>query len=140
RSISTATEFGVPWLYTESPGGGRAAPGDVACYIDGVLNVMKHLGMIPGEPHPQSTTHHLVGDGDLDVVISAPAAGSFRPHVELLDEVSVGRRLGVVENLFGQVVDEVTADRDGIVILLRRLPQVNVGDGLAQITGKYPGD
>ena len=137
RTISTATEYGVPWLYTESPGGGRAGPDDVACYTNGVLNVMKHLAMIPGKPQPQSTTHHLVGDGNLDVVISAPAAGSFRPHVELLDEVSVGQCLGVVENLFGQVVGEVTADGDGIVILLRRLPQVNAGDGVAQITGKY---
>lgn len=140
RTISTATEYGVPWLYTESPGGGRAGSDDVACYIHGVLNVMKHLGMIPGEPQPQSTTHHLVGDGNLDVVISAPSAGSFRRHVELLDEVSVGQRLGVVENLLGQEVGEVTADQDGIVILLRRLPQVNAGDGLAQITGKYSGD
>ncbi|MDE0042241.1 MAG: succinylglutamate desuccinylase/aspartoacylase family protein, partial [Candidatus Poribacteria bacterium] len=140
RSISTATEYGVPWLYTESPGGGRAGPDDVACYIHGVLNVMKHLGMIRGEPHPKSPTHHLVGDGNLDVVISAPAAGSFRPHVELLDEVNVGQRLGIVEDFFGQVAGEVTADRDGVVILLRRLPQVNAGEGVAQITGKYSED
>ena len=140
RSISAATEYGVPWLYTESRGGGRAGSDDVACYINGVLNVMKHLRMIPGEPHLQSTTHHLVGDGNLDIVISAPVAGSFRPHVELLDEVSVGQRMGVIENLFGQIIGEVTADRDGIVILLRRLPQVNAGEGVAQITGKYSGD
>ena len=137
RSVSAATEFGVPWLYTESPGGGRAAPDEVACYINGVLNVMKHLGMISGEPHPQSTIHHLVGDGNLDFVISAPAAGSFRPHVALLDEVCAGQRLGIVEDFFGRVVGEVTADRDGIVIFLRRMPQVNAGDGLVQVTGKY---
>ena len=140
RSISAATEFGVPWLYTESPGGGRAGPDDVACYINGVLNVMKHLGMIPGEPHPQSTVHHLVGDGNLDFVISASAAGSFRPHVELLDEVSAGQRMGIIEDFFGQVVAEVTADRDGVIIFLRRLPQVNAGDGLVQVTGKYSGN
>lgn len=140
RSISAATEYGVPWLYTESPGGGRTGPDDVACYINGVINVMKHLGMIPGEPQPQATTHHLVGDGNLDVVISAPAAGSFRPRVGVLDEVSTGQRLGIVEDFFGRVVGEVTADRDGVVIFLRRLPQVNAGDSLMQVTGKYSGD
>ena len=140
RSISAATNYGVPWLYTESPGGGRAGPDDVACYIHGVLNVMKHLGMIPGEPYPQSTTHHLVGDGNLDVVISASAAGSFRPQVALLDEVSTGQRLGIVEDFFGRVLGEVSADRDGTIIFLRRLPRVNAGDGLVQITGKYAGD
>ena len=140
RSISAATEYGVPWLYTESPGGGRAGSDDVACYINGVLNVMKHLDMIPGEPHPQSTTHYLVGDGNLDVVISASAAGSFRPHVALLDEVLEGQRLGIIEDFFGRVVGEVNADRDGVVIFLRRLPQVNAGDGLVQVTGKFSGD
>lgn len=140
RSISAATEYGVPWLYTESPGGGRAGSDDVACYINGVLNVMKHLDMIADEPQPHPNAHHLIGDGNLDVVISATVAGSFRPRVELLDEVCEGQRLGFIENFFGEIVQEVTADRDGIIIFLRRLPQVNVGDGLAQVTGKYSGD
>ncbi len=137
RSISAATEFGVPWLYTETPGGGRATPDDVACYIEGVLNVMKHLGMVPGEPQPRPMIHHLVGDGNLDVVISAPAAGFFQPDVALLDEVRVGQRLGTVQDFFGQVTAEVTADRDGVVIFLRRLPRINVGDRLVQVTGQH---
>ncbi len=137
RSISAATEFGVPWLYTETPGGGRATPDDVACYIEGVFNVMKHLGMVPGEPQPRPMIHHLVGDGNLDVVISSPAAGFFQPDVALLDEVGVGQRLGTVQDFFGQVTAEVTADRDGVVIFLRRLPRVNVGDRLVQVTGQH---
>ena len=135
--FSAATAFDVPWLYTETPGGGRATPADVACYIEGVLNVMKHLGMAPGEPQPRPTIHHLVGDGNLDVVLSAPTAGFFRPDVALLDEVSVGQRLGTIEDFFGQVTGEVTADRDGVVIFLRRLPRVNVGAGLVQVTGQH---
>ena len=137
RSVSTATAFGVPWLYTESPGGGRATPDDMACYIEGVLNVMKHLGMMPGQPQPRPMTHHLVGDGNLDVIISAPAAGFFRPDVALLDEVSVAQRLGTIEDFFGHVVAEVTTERDGVVILLRRLPRVEVGTGVAQVTGRH---
>jgi predicted deacylase len=137
RSVSAATAFGVPWLYTETPGGGRATPDDVDCYIEGMLNVMKHLGMAPGEPQPRPTIYHLVGDGNLDVVISAPAAGFFRPDVGLLDEVSVGQRLGTIEDFFGQVTDEVTAGQDGVVIFLRRLPRVNVGTGLVQVTGQH---
>ena len=137
RSVSTATAFGVPWLYTESPGGGRATPDDVACYIEGVLNVMKHLGMMPGQPQPRPMTHHLVGDGNLDVIISAPAAGFFRPDVALLDEVNVGQRLGTIEDFFGHVAAEVTTERNGVVILLRRLPRVEVGTGVAQVTGRH---
>lgn len=136
RTCSAATDFGVPWLYTETPGGGRATPDDVDCYVEGVLNVMKHLGMVPGQPQPRPTTHHLMGDGNLDVVISAPAAGFFRPDIALLDEVSAGQRLGTVLDFFGQEKAEITADRDGVVILLRRLPRVDVGDSLAYVMGR----
>lgn len=135
RTLSAATDFGVPSLYTEAPGGGRAKADDVACFTQGVLNVMKHLNMLDGQPQPRPTTHHLVGHGNLDMVISAPVAGYFRPKVALLDNVTAGQRLGVIQDFFGQVAAEITADRAGVVIMLRRIHRVHVGDGLAHITG-----
>jgi predicted deacylase len=135
RTVSAATELGVPSLYTEAPGGGYARPTDVACFSQGVINVMRHLGMLAGAPQPQPMTHHLVGDGDLDSVISAQAAGYFRAEVELLSEVGVGQRLGVVQDFAGEIVQEVRADQAGVVVMLRRLHRVDVGEGLAHITG-----
>lgn len=134
RTVSAATDFGVPWLYTEAPGGGYARPDDVACFVQGVINVMRWLGMLDGDPHPCPMTHHLFGDGNLDQVIDAQVAGFFRAEVNLLDPVVAGQRLGVVRDLFGQVIQEVTADQAGVVIMLRRFHRVQVGDGLAQIT------
>lgn len=32
RTVSAATDLGVPWLYTEAPGGGYAQTDDVACF------------------------------------------------------------------------------------------------------------
>ncbi|MEZ4734354.1 MAG: M14 family metallopeptidase [Caldilineaceae bacterium] len=134
RTVSAATDLGVPWLYTEAPGGGYARPEDVACFAQGVINVMCWLEMLDGVPQPRPMTHHLFGDGNLDQVIDATAAGFFRAEVNLLAPVSAGQRLGVVRDLFGQVVQEVIADQDGVVIMLRRFHRVHVGDGLAQIT------
>lgn len=139
RTISTTTDLGVPSLYTEAPGAGRARPDDVDCFATGVLNVMKHLDMLDGDPQPRPMTHHLVGDGNLDTVLSAPLAGYFRADVELLDEVVAGQRLGTLRDLFGAVVAQVTADRDGVVIMLRGMHRVHVGDGLAHITGCLKG-
>jgi predicted deacylase len=135
RTVSAATDLGVPSLYTEAPGGGYARPADVACFTQGVINVMRHLGMLAGAPQPQPVTHHLVGDGDLDSVISAQAAGYFRAEVELLGEVEMGHRLGVVQDFAGEIVQEVRADGAGVVVMLRRLHRVHVGEGLAHITG-----
>lgn len=135
RTVSAATDFGVPSLYSEASGGGYARPEDVACFVQGVLNVMRHLDMLPGAPQPRHTTHHLFGDGNLDTVIDAQVGGYFRAEVELLTAVKAGQRLGIVQDFFGQVIQEVVADQEGIVIMLRRYHRVHVGDGLAHITG-----
>ncbi|MCZ6680008.1 MAG: M14 family metallopeptidase [Candidatus Poribacteria bacterium] len=136
RSLSAATDLSVPSLYTEARGGGYARLDDVSCFTTGVLNVMKHLNMLDGEPQPRLMTHYLIGDGNMDTVISTPAAGYFRADVALLDEVNAGQRLGTVVDPFGEVVAEITTERAGVVIMLRRVHPVHVGDGLAHVTGR----
>lgn len=134
RTISTASDLGIPSLYTEASGGGFTRAEDVDCFATGVINVMKHLGMLSGLPRQLSTTHHLLGDGNLDTVISASVAGRFQVLVSLLDEVKQGDCLGKVQDDFGQTIEEITADQDGVVIMIRRLQRVEVGDGLIHLT------
>ena len=136
RSISTAMDLGVPCLYTEAAGAGRTRPEDVDCYTQGVLNVMHHLDILPGDPPPSPPPLHLLGDGNLDEVISAPVDGHFQSNVELLEEVQPGQLLGTIHELTGQVAAEVRAEQAGIVILRRGLRRVHSGDGLFQLTGR----
>ena len=136
RTLSAATDLGVPAIYTEASGGGHARLSDVTCFTTGVINVMKHLDMLDGQPQIQPVTHHLSGDGNMDSVISTPAAGYFRSEVALLDEVSAGQPLGTVRNPFGEVLAEITSENAGIVIMLRRIHRVHVGDNLAHVTGR----
>jgi predicted deacylase len=135
RTISAATDLGVPSLYSEAPGGGYARPADVTVFTQGVINVLRHLGMLTGDPAPQPCTHDLCGDGNLDFVIAAPVAGYFRAEVALLAEVTAGQRLGAIYNFAGEVLAAVHSARDGVVIMLRRVHRVHVGEGLAQVTG-----
>lgn len=137
RSISAATDLGVPSLYTEAPGGGYTRAGDVNCFINGVVNVMKHLGMLSGSPQPLPMTHHLVGDGNLDTVISASVQGYFQVLVNLLDEVKQGDRLGKILDDLGQEIEEIIAPREGVVIMIRRLHCVGIGDGLIHLTNYH---
>jgi predicted deacylase len=134
RSLSAAVALGVPCLYTEAHGGGTARIEDVACFQRGTLNLMRHLGMVAGAPNPPEQPVHLVGDGNLDVVTLAPAGGYFRPSVALLDTVQRGEPLGNIFDLFGKTLATITAEADGIVIMLRRLHRVHVGEGLVQVT------
>ena len=139
RSISAATDLGVPSIYAEAPGGGTVRPNDVTCYRDGVLSVMRSLYMLPGDPLDIPPKHRFVGAGNLDQVISASAAGYFEPKVRLLDEVSSGQRLGTVRDPFGNLLEETLADRDGVVIMIRRIRKVAVGDGLFHTTRRLGG-
>ena len=136
RTLSAATDFGVPAVYTEAVGGGYAHPSDVSCFTTGVINVMKHLDMLDGQPQLRPVTYHLSGDGNMDSVISTPVAGYFRSDVALLDEVSAGQRLGTVRDPFGEVVAEIRTESAGVVIMLRRIHRVHVGDNLAHVTGR----
>ncbi len=140
RTLSAALELGVPCLYTEAPGAGRARPDDVDCFARGVLNVMRHLDMLEGEPEPSQPPLHLLGDGNMDEVMSAPAAGYFRPHVELLDEVQAGQLVATIHDPLGDLRAELYAERDGIVIMRRGLHRVHSGDGLIHLTGLAGGD
>jgi predicted deacylase len=135
RSLSAATDLNVPSVYTEAPGGGYARAETVTQFADGVINIMRHLEMLAGEPESRPVSYDLLGDGNLDSVISAPEAGYFRPAIALLDSVAEGDVMGHIQDFFGHTVAEITADRDGVVIMLRRLHRVHVGDGLVHLTG-----
>jgi hypothetical protein len=52
----------------------------------------------------------------------------------LLDHVRQGDVLGNVLDFFGETRATVIAESDGVVIMVRRLPRVHVGDGLVQVT------
>ena len=136
RSITAALELGVPCLYTEAAGAGRARPQDVNCFTRGVLNVMQHLNMLAGEPAAAPTPQHLLGDGNMDEVMSAPMAGYFRPRVALLQEVQSGQLVGTIHDPLGAVLAALHAEKDGIVIMRRGVHRVHSGDGLIHLTNR----
>ncbi|MCY3992624.1 MAG: M14 family metallopeptidase [Caldilineaceae bacterium] len=136
RSISAATDLGVPCLYTEAAGAGRARPEDVDCFTLGVLNVMHHLDMLAGEPAAAPPAEHLLGDGNMDEVMSAPMAGYFRPRVQLLQEVHTGQLVGTIHDPLGTRLAQLHAENDGIVIMRRGVHRVLAGDGLIHLTNR----
>ena len=85
--------------------------------------------MIDGEPAAAPPPMHLLGDGNMDEVMSAPMAGYFRPHVELLQEVESGQLVGAVHDPLGVLLAELHAEKDGIVIMRRGVHRVHSGDG-----------
>ena len=127
RSISSAIDHKIPWLYVESPNGGRVSATDLPYYINGILNLLKHLQIISGEIVLAIPEYRLIGSGDVDRVLAVNSSGFFVQKVKLMDFVETGQLIGEVRNLFGETIEEIRTDQSGYVAMLRATPLVEPG-------------
>lgn len=130
RTISAAKERGIPFLYVEAWGAGRIRAADLRMMKRGVLNSLRHLGMIDGAVDVPAPPLRLTGAGNTDDGISAGCDGFLMLEVALLDSVGEGARLGRLVDLQGVTVEEYFAPRAGVVALTHEMPVVTKGDTL----------
>lgn len=139
RTISEAHRRGIPWLYVESSGGGRVLGDELHYYTEGLLNLLRHLGIVTGETSAREIRHRLIGNGDIDEAATTSTAGFFVHRVRILDTVARGEIIGEIRDLLGETLEEIPAPRDGVVILLRASPVVNPADVVCVVTGRDEG-
>jgi len=135
RTISLAARRGIPWLYTEARGGGRIHPDDLTAFSGGILNLLRHLKIIPGNVAPVEPELHLAGDGNIDAAIAASQPGFLTPAVALMDRVAAAQVLGRLVDLHGQTLELYGAPAAGVIAMIRELPVVTVGDPLFLVAG-----
>ncbi len=122
--------------------GGRAAtsPEEMrrveATLVESMLNVMRHYGMLAGEPHYPATRWRGVQEALL-----APASGLFipAPGVGCKRPMKSGEPIAHIVNLWGDTVAGIAAPADGQIFGLRALPNVTTGDWCcfyAKLSGK----
>lgn len=136
RTLSAAVDRGIPCLYAEARGAGRIHPDDLSCYRRGILNVLKHVGIIPGRPEVPDRAMRLYGDGNVDGSISSEARGFLMPCVQLLDYVDRDQVLGVLVDISGMTIATFRSPRDGVVVLIHECPLVDQNEPLFLITSK----
>ena len=100
--------------------------------FDGVLNLMKELGMWKGETSP--VREPIISEGHKVGFVNSDAAGIFVPCAGFGDTVKQGDHIGdVVDPLTSRVVEKVLAVCDGMIFTLREYPVVYGGSLLARI-------
>ncbi len=100
--------------------------------FDGVLNLMKELGMWKGETSP--VREPIISEGHMVGFVNSDAAGIFVPYASFGDTVKQGDHIGdVVDPLTSKVVEKVLAVCDGMIFTLREYPVVYGGSLLARI-------
>jgi predicted deacylase len=124
-SFISASYKGIPAIIVESGGGAGINEQYVKILHRGVINIMKYLKMIPGEPEISDKKQTLMHQADW---IECNRGGMLHLNVNVHDEVSQGARIAEVENLSGDVLEKITSPKDGIVAGTRLIPIVNAGD------------
>ncbi len=119
--IYETVKRGVPSIISESGIGYVTQPIEkfIQLHIDGTINLMKHMGMMEGEP-VKPETQHFIYDG---AKVKASASGIFHAYLDQGDKVKVGQVIGKITGLDNVVLMEITSPVDGLVheMLPRRL-------------------
>jgi len=127
--IYEAMNAGCASIITEAGLGYREQPLEkyIQAHIDATLNIMKHFGMMEGEPVKPETQHFL----DMEWVrVPSPSPGVFIAIADHGDVLKEGQVIGLIKDLDGSVLHEVKSPIDGIVHTMYPRRIVHVKDGL----------
>jgi predicted deacylase len=139
---SAAAQAGIPAIIAEAGGRGQLEESAVQLLVDGVRNVCRQLGMLPGEPTPPLLPQRTVSSF---IWLRSENEGWWDAAVGSGDEVAEGALLGRVRNLWGDTLEEIHAPRDGVVLFITTSPAVGadglllgLGAGLAAVANGRP--
>jgi predicted deacylase len=131
---------GVKTLVVEMGVGMRITESFCTQLVDGILNLLRELGMWNGtdgqtRPHMRPNIRKPLVSKDHSVgFLNSDACGIFIPYAAHASHVSSGDRIGsVIDPLTGSVVEETLAPCGGLLFTLREYPVVFGGSLLARI-------
>ena len=128
-----ATREGIPAVTPELAHNKQLVEPAVETGVAGVFDVLRHLGMLPGDPDPpadQRVARNHLGR------VRAADSGLFRPDddAELGREVSPGDRLGTLyDPATYETLQEVAATHAGVLYSVAREATVTAGETLAGV-------
>jgi len=154
-SYAAAAEKGVPSILAEAGGVGQMQEEAVVLLVNGVLNVIRHLGMIAGdmpasrgndearmtnargnpkfEVREPATEKLSAADTAGPTVLTrfewvyTKSAGIWYPNAGAGDSVTEGEQIGTVGDLFGDTVEQVISPVSGVILFLTINPSVLKG-------------
>ncbi|MDX2095421.1 MAG: succinylglutamate desuccinylase/aspartoacylase family protein [Alphaproteobacteria bacterium] len=99
--------------------------------VEGILNVMRHIGMLPPLKLKTSAMQPYIARSSQWV--RAPISGIFVTRKKLGERVVKGDKLGFITNPFGDYEYAILSPLDGVIIGNSILPLANEGDGIYHI-------
>ena len=129
---NAAHKIGKPTVVFEAGESMRFDDSSILEGMQGILNVLKHLGMIKSiEPkYTERTTSIVLTDRKW---LRAPTAGMFIPEILNGSEIKKGQILGIITDAIALKTKNIKAPYDGFVIALNFQAVVNQGDALFHV-------
>ncbi|MCB1693469.1 MAG: succinylglutamate desuccinylase/aspartoacylase family protein [Pseudomonadales bacterium] len=125
-----AASRGIPFLLYEGGESLRFDEFSIRVGVNGILNVMRHLGMLR---HSRRRTPPEPFISRRSVWVRAGTSGVMRTLKSIGAKVTSGDLLGIVGDPMGNEETGIHAPEDGIVIGRLNLPLVNEGDAVFHI-------
>ena len=126
---NTATTRGKPSITAEAGHAGTVEPDDLNALINGCLNVMRYLKMLPGAP---AVIEHPVWIEKV-VTLASEQTGMFYPLVKRGTYVEQGMKIGYVTDYLGKVIFEARAPASGVVLYICAVPSMTKGATIANV-------
>jgi len=126
---NTATTRGRASITVEAGHAGTVETDDVNALVNGSLNVMHYLKMLPGTVTP---IEHPIWI-DKVVTLASEQTGIFYPLVKRGTYVEQGMKVGYVTEYVGNVIFEGRAPVAGIVLYVCAVPSMTKGATIANI-------
>ncbi|OGV96898.1 hypothetical protein A2W24_03780 [Microgenomates group bacterium RBG_16_45_19] len=131
--IQSEEKFTVPKLVIELGESGRIEERWVEMGVLGVENVLKHLGMIKGEPEELPKEYVI---SDKWVQVYSPYGGLYFPMIELGSKVSKGETVAKIYNLYSlKKTGEVIVSTDGYVVRVMTPSVISEGARVIALAG-----
>ncbi len=130
--IYETAKAGIPSIISESGLGYREQPleENIQLHLQGILNVMKYLKMIPGTPGKPKYQKYIF-DG---AKVKTPESGIFHAFLDQGEMVEEGQQLGRITDLKGDVLAEIRTPIEGIIHEMLPNRVVCRGDTVYSIT------
>lgn len=125
-----AADRGVPMMLYEAGEALRFDEVSIRAGIRGILNVMRHIGMLPTKKKAGPAEPVLASSTSW---VRASTSGIVSVKVKLGERVSQDQKLASISDPLGDEQDDILAPFDGIVIGRSNLPLAHEGDALIHV-------
>ncbi|HEX4746205.1 MAG TPA: succinylglutamate desuccinylase/aspartoacylase family protein [Gaiellaceae bacterium] len=133
--VGEAERQGKTVVSTELGGGGHVTAPIHRLALSGLTNVLRHFGVLGGEPTTRESEPTILRATDLDDYLLSPATGLFETLVELGQHVEAGEIVGRIHFLDApdRRPEPVVARSSGTVCVIRAIATTDEGDNVVVI-------